>query len=178
MLTKFQILFYILGKDFIDHFIGILYALILLVVLQKLKDNTRAVHSNRNVLVVGSLVVISANGQSTSSKSSSTSADSFSVSEKYFFHVCKMFFQYSRVSNNRRVWNNHIGWMFPIKLINAGYGIVVLGGNFQKFNNCRGWNMRVEQEISQNLIIVGQIYPLDFTKLLLYAKIGYCQREI
>ena len=37
---------------------------------------------------------------------------------------------YSRVSNNRRVWNNRIGWMFPIKLINVGYGIVVLGGNF------------------------------------------------
>ena len=40
--------------------------------------------------------------------------------------------KYSRVSNNRRVWNNRIGWMFPIKLINVGYGIVVLGGNFQE----------------------------------------------
>ena len=39
---------------------------------------------------------------------------------------------YSRVPNNHRVWNNRIGWMFPIKLINVGYGIVVLGGNFQE----------------------------------------------
>ena len=38
---------------------------------------------------------------------------------------------YSRLPNNRRVWNNRIGWMFPIKLMNVGYGIVVLGGNFQ-----------------------------------------------
>ena len=37
---------------------------------------------------------------------------------------------YSRLPNNCRVWNNHIGWTFPIKLINVGYGIVILGGKF------------------------------------------------
>ena len=39
-------------------------------------------------------------------------------------------FYYSRLPNNCRVWNNRIGWMFPIKFINVGCGIVVLSGNF------------------------------------------------
>ena len=39
-----------------------------------------------------------------------------------------------------RVWNNRIGRSFTIKLINAGYGITVLGGFFSKIDNHRGWN--------------------------------------
>ena len=42
---------------------------------------------------------------------------------------------YSRISNNCRVWNNCIGWMFLIKLINVGYGIVASGGNFQEIQS-------------------------------------------
>ena len=41
---------------------------------------------------------------------------------------------YSRLSNKRRVWNNHIGWTFFSRKINVWYGITVLGGKPQKIN--------------------------------------------
>ena len=59
--------------------------------------------------------------------------------------VLRVLPNYSRVSNNRRVWNNRIGWMFPIKLINVGYGIM----NNRIIPNTIGW------KFSRNLIIVG-----------------------
>ena len=59
----------------------------------------------------------------------------------YFYYVRKivggwvqqiLIIAYSRVPNRGRVWNNHIGWTFNLKIINVGYGINVLGGNFSK----------------------------------------------
>ena len=37
---------------------------------------------------------------------------------------------YFSLSNNRTVWNNGIGWKFPGRKINVGYGIIILGGKF------------------------------------------------
>ena len=47
---------------------------------------------------------------------------------------------YSRLSNNRRVWNNRIGWSFLSRKINVWYGITVLGGKKLKIYKCIGWN--------------------------------------
>ena len=48
--------------------------------------------------------------------------------------------QYSTVSNNRRVWNNRIGWKFTSRKINVQYGITVLGGKILKIDKSMGWN--------------------------------------
>ena len=42
---------------------------------------------------------------------------------------------YSRVSNNRRVWNNRIRWTYAPAKLNVWYGIIVLGGKIQKIIN-------------------------------------------
>ena len=41
---------------------------------------------------------------------------------------------YFILSNNRRVWNNGIGWKYTFRSINVWYGIVEVVGNFFKIS--------------------------------------------
>ena len=69
-------------------------------------------------------------------------------------HLCTKYVStYSRLSNNRRVWNKRIGWTFASRKINVWYGIIVLGGKIPKINNRIGWK------------ILGDFFPQYYTLL-------------